>query len=60
MVTNKSEDDLVYKEEVGVVENHKGSKLPKRTIKPFELNMEDVTGVPNINPPASSQIKIAG
>ena len=35
LVTNKSEDDLIYKEEVGQVERHKVGKNVKPSIKPF-------------------------
>jgi hypothetical protein len=49
LVTNKSEFDLIYKEEVGLITVHreKASGV-KATIKPFVLNMEENTGVPNI------------
>lgn len=46
LVTNKSEDDLIYKEDPGVIDAHKEvTKKPKRAIKLFELNLSDVTGV---------------
>lgn len=45
-MTNKSEDDLIYKEDPGVIDTHKEvTKKPKRAIKLFELNLSDVTGV---------------
>lgn len=46
--TNKSEFDLIYKEEVFPITNHKEKQAVKATIKPFVLNMEENTGVPNI------------
>lgn len=47
LITNKSEDDLIYKENPGVVDNHKAptKKPSKRTIKKFQINLSDVTGV---------------
>jgi hypothetical protein len=51
-VTNKSEDDLIYKEEVGKIETHKDTeRRVKRTIKPFQQTLSDVTGVQNIKHP---------
>lgn len=35
LVTNKSEDDLIYKEEVGLVERHRIVSNVKPSIKPF-------------------------
>jgi hypothetical protein len=48
LVTNKSVEDLIFKEEVGMIEIHRTKNASKSTIKKFELNMEEVTGVPNI------------
>lgn len=48
LVTNKSEEDLVYKEEVSKIDIHRTDKKPKATIKPFKLNLAESTGVPNI------------
>jgi hypothetical protein len=41
-------EDLIFKEEVGMIEIHRTKNASKSTIKKFELNMEEVTGVPNI------------
>jgi hypothetical protein len=48
LVSNKSEDDLIYKEEatLPLIETHKNKKPNKSTIKPFHLNMAEVTGIP--------------
>ncbi len=49
LVTNKSEEDLIYKEEVDLVDVHRRkAKGPKSTIKPFDLNLAEITGVSNI------------
>ncbi len=45
LVTNKSEDDLIYKEEVGKVDNHRNIKDTKSIMKPFKLNFAEVTGI---------------
>lgn len=45
LVTNKSEEDLVYKEEVQKIDLHRSKSSNKSTIKPFKLNLSDVTGV---------------
>jgi hypothetical protein len=46
LVTNKSEDDLIYKEKPDAVENHKEvERKPKKIIKKYELNLSEVTGV---------------
>ena len=47
LVTNRSEDDLVYKEEPGTIDIHKQANNFKPCIKPFKLNMDEVTGVEN-------------
>lgn len=47
--TNKSDDDLIYKEEVDPINNHRDlSKQYKRIIKPFQQTLAGVTGVHNI------------
>ena len=46
--TNNSEDDLVCKEEVGLVETHKQNIKVKPSIKPFKLDLTMVTGVTEI------------
>ena len=49
LVTNKSEHDLIYKEEVGQIEVHRDkSRVVKRIIKPFRQTLAEVTGVENI------------
>jgi hypothetical protein len=48
LVTNKSEDDLIYKEEVPKVDNHRVKGKAKSIMKPFKLNLAEVTGIPNI------------
>jgi acetaldehyde dehydrogenase (acetylating) len=48
LVTNKSEFDLIYKDEVAPITVHRSKSSVKATIKPFVLNMEENTGVPNI------------
>jgi len=45
LVTNKSDDDLIYKEQVELVKTHKRSASTKATIKPFSLSIAKVTGV---------------
>ena len=47
LVTNNSEDDLVYKEEVAAIGTHRQSSNTKSIIKPFNLVMANVTGAPN-------------
>ena len=54
LVTNKSEDDLVYKENVDVVNVHRDKSQGKSNIKPYNLNMVEVTGVPKLNSCKSS------
>lgn len=48
LVTNKSEDDLIYKELVNKVEVHKNQPSAKPIMKPFKLNLAEVTGVHNL------------
>lgn len=45
LVTNQSQDDLIYKENPGQVEVHKKDVGTKKIIKQYQLNMSDVTGV---------------
>lgn len=45
LVTNQSQDDLIFKENPGQVEVHKKDNGTKRIIKQYQLNMSDVTGV---------------
>jgi hypothetical protein len=45
LVTNKSEDDLIYKEQVDKVDNHRVRSKSKSIMKPFKLNLADVTGI---------------
>ena len=47
-MTNKSEDDLIYKEEVQKVENHRVKNKAKPIMKPFKLDMAVVTGIPGL------------
>lgn len=47
-MTNKSEDDLVYKEEVPKINLHREQKFVKSSMKPFDLKLDEVTGVNNI------------
>ena len=47
-MTNKSEDDLIYKEEVHKVENHRVKNKAKPIMKPFKLDMALVTGIPGL------------
>lgn len=54
LVTNKSEEDLVYKEEVQKIDVHRTDVKPKSTIKPFALDMAFVTGVSSIHSARSS------
>mmetsp|Transcript_32504 Transcript_32504/g.31750 ORF Transcript_32504/g.31750 Transcript_32504/m.31750 type:complete len:91 (-) Transcript_32504:2065-2337(-) len=49
LVTNKSEEDLLCKEEVEAIITHRSSSQVKATLKPFLLNLEEVTGVLNIS-----------
>ena len=46
--TNKSEEDLLCKEVVEAINTHRTLSKVKATIKPFILNLEEVTGVFNI------------
>ena len=54
LITNKSEDDLVYKEEVPAVEVHKNKSAVKSSMKPYQLNMAVVTGVEKLHSAKSS------
>jgi len=55
LVTNKSEHDLIYKDQVSRIETHRGpSRLVKRIIKPFQQTLAEVTGVENIEAPQAS------
>ncbi len=48
--TNKSEDDLVCKDEIHQIDCHRKNNLArKKSIKPFTLNMTEVTGVQEID-----------
>ena len=47
--TNNSEDDLVCKDEVGIIETHKQNIKTKSVIKPFQLNLNEVTGLMNMS-----------
>jgi hypothetical protein len=57
LVTNKSEDDLIYKEEVSKIDNHR-VKFAKSIMKPFQLNMSEVTGIQGLT--SSRQLTGAG
>jgi hypothetical protein len=46
-VTSDSGDDLNLKENPGKVENHYKPNIAKRTIKPFILDINQLTGLPN-------------
>ena len=48
LVTNKSEDDLIYKEDIPKIEIHRIKSLNKPTLKPFILDLAGITGVHNI------------
>lgn len=54
LITNKSDDDLVYKEAVEEVKVHREKKNTKSNIKPYKLDMAEVTGVERLNSCRSS------
>jgi hypothetical protein len=47
LVTSKSGDDLNLKENPGKVENHYKATTTKNSIKPFEIDFDELTGLSN-------------
>lgn len=58
LVTSKSGDDLNLKENPEKIENHYKNAVVKRTIKPFVIDLNELTGLSNFKEISKNPLQI--